>query len=90
MALLLGVGDGSGVAVGEVLTGPDVLGVGVAVGVADLLDGVDWDGCGVERLGVGVGLEWLGDGAGDVVAWCIGCVLLTGSGACAVAFRGLA
>jgi hypothetical protein len=86
---VLGVGDGSGVAVGDVPTGPDTVGVGVAVGVAVLLDGVDWDGLGVERDGEGVGEVRDGAGDGDVVAWCTGCEVLTGSGVVAVAVRGL-
>jgi hypothetical protein len=84
---VLGVGDGSGVADGDVPTGPDRVGVGVAVGVAVLLDGVDWDGLGVEREGEGVGE--VRDGDGDGVPWCTGCEVLTGSGACAVTVRGL-
>jgi hypothetical protein len=81
---VLGVGDGSGVAVGEVPTGPDTVGE-EGDGVAVLLDGVDGDGRGVEREGVGVGEVRDGDG----VAWCTGCEVLTGTGVCAVAVRGL-
>jgi hypothetical protein len=83
---VLGVGAGSGVAVGEALTGPDVVGDGV--GVAVVLGRADLDGRGVERVGVGVAEVRLGDGT--AVGRCAGCVDVVESGVCADAVGGLA
>jgi hypothetical protein len=65
---VLGAGAGSGVAVGDALTGPDVVGAGV--GVAVVLGLADLDGLGVDRVGVGVAEVRLGDGTAAGVDRC--------------------
>jgi hypothetical protein len=75
------------VAVGELPTGPEVVGVGV--GVADVLGVADRLGCGVERVGVGVGEVLVRVGTGVGVNCCAGCVVVAGSGVCAAAVFGL-
>jgi hypothetical protein len=79
---VLGAGVGSGVAVGEALTGPDEVGVGVGVAVS--LGRADLLGCGLDRVGDGVGVTEvrLGDGAAVGVDCC---VLTAGVGSCVCA-----